>query len=62
VPITFHCTPCLANFSYIVDVDNMAEQMELIKRTDIVKVGRTLYFFTSNFLNSVQAFAFIFLI
>jgi hypothetical protein len=42
VPITFHCTPCLANFSYIVDVDNMAEQMELIKRTDIVKVSRTI--------------------
>jgi hypothetical protein len=62
VPITFHCTPCLANFSYIVDVDNMAEQVELIKRTDIVKVARTFYFFTSNFLNSMQAFAIMFLI
>jgi hypothetical protein len=38
VPITFHCTPCLANFSYIVEVDNMEEQMELIKRTNITQV------------------------
>ena len=39
-PYTVHCSPCLANFTYIVDIEEGADQQLLIKRIPLFKVSK----------------------